>query len=246
MAGGCLRRIAPIHALHSSFDNPLTAFLSVTLDQVYTPRYLRFLLLSSKKTQPTMDEPVPPALLQRVLQHEEAACRQLVELLYPGILRIVKKNCPQRMAEEDLCQEVFMSLFHSLHQYRAAVPFEHWVSRVALHTCYDHLRKQRIRPELRMADLTPEDEERVQNTLVQKQGLGSLPTATALELVNLVLAAMEPEQRLIIQWLELEERSVKDVAALMGWSVTLTKVRAFRARRRMRHLLDTLYPNERL
>jgi RNA polymerase sigma-70 factor (ECF subfamily) len=45
------------------------------------------------------------------------------------------------MAVEDLCQEVFMSLFADLDRFRGEVPFEHWVSRIAVHTCIDHLRR---------------------------------------------------------------------------------------------------------
>ena len=56
-------------------------------------------------------------------------------------------------------------------------------------------------------------------------------------LINRVLDRLSPEARLVIQLLEIEDRSVKEIAVLTGWSVPLVKVRAFRARAEMRKIL---------
>src|SRR5215471_17652651 len=94
-------------------------------------------------------------LRQARLQEHEAA-RQLVEHLYPLVIRIVRSHLPRRMAEEDLAQEIFVKIFCRLDQYvaRQGVPFEHWVSRLAVRTCLDALRFERRRPELRWSDLS--------------------------------------------------------------------------------------------
>src|SRR5215207_8566850 len=92
--------------------------------------------------------------LVRVRTRDQAACRQLVEQLYPQVIRIDRSHLPRRVAEEDLAQEVFMKMFTRLDQYQGAVPFPHWVSRIAVTTCIDHLRAQKRRPEFRWADLS--------------------------------------------------------------------------------------------
>jgi len=56
-------------------------------------------------------------------------------------------------------------------------------------------------------------------------------------LVERILARLSPAARLIITLLEIEERSVKEISQLTGWSVALVKVRAFRARAEMRKAL---------
>ena len=56
-------------------------------------------------------------------------------------------------------------------------------------------------------------------------------------LVQRVLEELSPPARLVITLLEIEDRSVKEIAELTGWSVPLVKVRAFRARAEMRKLL---------
>src|SRR3954463_10536319 len=101
------------------------------------------------------DEPFDVAgCLQRVRQRDQSAARELVDYLYPLVIRIVRSHLPRRVAEEDLAQEVFMKMFSRIDQYQGAVPFPHWVSRIAVTTCIDHLRAQKRRPEFRWADLS--------------------------------------------------------------------------------------------
>ena len=76
------------------------------------------------------DEPFDFAgCLERVRARDQAASRQLVEQLYPQVIRIVRSHLPRRVAEEDLSQEIFLKMFTRLDQYQGAVPFPHWVSR---------------------------------------------------------------------------------------------------------------------
>jgi len=192
-----------------------------------------------------LDE-ISPRWLEQVRQRDESATRQLVERLYPLVVKIVRAHRPRQMAEEDLCQEVFMSVFEDLDQYRGAVPFEHWVSRVAVHTCIDQLRRHRARPEIRWADLSEEEAEALQALVADAAEPSAAQAAATRDLLGKLLDGLAPHDRLVIQWLELEDRSVSEVRALTGWSSTLVKVRAFRARRKMRAALEKLLASENL
>jgi len=184
-------------------------------------------------------------LLEAVRRREQAACRALVERLYPLVVRIVRAHRAQRVAEEDLCQEVFMNVFASLEQFRGTVPFQHWVSRVAVNTCIDQLRRQKSRPELRLADL-PKDEADALQTMLVDEHPDPERTLALRETVGRLLECLAPEDRLLIQWLEIEDRSVNEVCARTGWKGPTVKVRAFRARRRMRRALERILEREQL
>ena len=190
------------------------------------------------------DSTEPAALLERVRRREPGAARALVEKLYPMVVRIVRAHRPQRMAEEDLCQEVFLSVFGSLEQFSGNVPFENWVSRVAVNTCIDHLRRHKSRPELRWADLPSEEAEALQAMLADEVVPDPQRILAVRETVRRLLDCLAPEDRLLIQWLEIEDRSVKEVCARTGWNMPKVKVRAFRARRRMRRALKRILDNE--
>ena len=192
-----------------------------------------------------------PWQVERARQGDPEAARSLVAALHPQVIRIVRSHLPVRAAEEDLAQEIFAKLFTRLAQYqaRSGVPFEHWVSRLAVRTCLDALRAERRRPELRWSDLPEEQSAWLDFMLVDESPPPDTAPASARELLEKLLAQLSPEDRLVISLLDLEEKSVKEIAQLTGWSSALVKVRAFRARRKLRKLAETFKtqnPHERL
>ncbi len=178
--------------------------------------------------------------LGRVRQRDQSASRDLVEHLYPLVIRIVRAHLPRRVAEEDLAQEIFLKMFTRLDQYQGAVPFPHWVSRIAVTTCIDHLRAQKRRPELRWADLSENETDFLDAALTNENDVSPDDAMEAKELVNKLLDQLKPEDRLVIQYLDLEQKSIAEISELTGWNPTLVKVRAFRARRKLQRFYREL------
>ena len=185
--------------------------------------------------------------LERVRQHDQDAAVALVEALYPLVIRIVRSHWPERSDEEDLAQEIFLKLFSRLDQYeaRAGIPLEHWVSRLAVRTCFDALRAKGRRPEVRMGDLSEEQRAWLEFMIAEESAPPNSAAGSVRELVEKLLSQLPPQDRLVISLLDLEERSVKDIASITGWSVSLVKVRAFRARRKLRKLAEAFGERER-
>jgi RNA polymerase sigma-70 factor (ECF subfamily) len=182
-----------------------------------------------------------PDCLRRVRAHDQDAARQLVEHLYPQVMRIIATKVPRRDSEEDLAQDIFLKMFTKLGQFKGDVPFEHWVSRIAVNHCLNALRSQRSRPEWRWADLTPEQAETLDAVMTSSsdsphpaQALG------ARELVDKLLETLDSPDRWLIRMLELEERSIEELKQYTGWSSTRLRVRAFRARRKLNKAFELL------
>ena len=138
-----------------------------------------------------------------------------------------------------------MKMFSRLDQYREKVPLEHWVSRIAVTTCYDRLRAQQRRPELRRADLSEEESERIDRVTAETADATDADAFAARELVERLLERLGPSDRLVITLLDLEQRSVAEIRQLTGWNSSLIKVRAFRARRKLRKELERMERQER-
>jgi RNA polymerase sigma-70 factor (ECF subfamily) len=183
--------------------------------------------------------------LVRVRQRDQIAARDLVQHLYPLVIRIVRAHLPRRETEEDMAQEVFLKMFTRLEQYQGAVPFSHWVSRIAVTTCIDHLRAQKRRPEFRWADLSETEAEVLDNMLSDDRDETPGDALAARELVHKLLGQLKPDDRLVLTLLDLEQKSVAEVSARTGWNQTLVKVRAFRARRKLQKLFGDLERKER-
>jgi RNA polymerase sigma factor (sigma-70 family) len=183
--------------------------------------------------------------LERVRAHDQDAARRLVEHLYPLVIRIVRAHLPRRVLEEDLSQEVFMKMFTRLDQYQGTVPFPHWVSRIAVTTCIDHLRAQKRRPEFRWADLSENEADVLDAVLTSENATDAGDALAARELVGKLLDQLKPDDRLVIQLLDLEQKTLVEIRELTGWNTTLIKVRAFRARRKLTKLFEQLKQKER-
>lgn len=191
------------------------------------------------------DEPFDlPGCLERVRQRDQAASRQLVEHLYPLVIRIVRSHLPRRVAEEDLAQDIFLKMFTRLAQYQGNVPFPHWVSRIAVTTCIDQLRAQKRRPEFRWADLSENEAEVLSNVMTDERDVAPGDALAARELVHKLLGQLKPDDRLVIQLLDLEQKTIAEISGLTGWNQTLVKVRAFRARRKLQKLFQELKSKE--
>jgi len=183
------------------------------------------------------DEPDLRALVAAVLQGEEEAARGLVRHLFPFVARLVRAHRPRRAAEEDLCQMIFIKMFQKLPQFSGAVPLEHWLSRIAINTCLNAIAAEKTRPELRHADLSEEQAAVLENLSASTEELDGTKQLAARDLVTHLLESLKPAERLVIELLHLQEKSVEEISRLTGWSKALVKVRAFRARQRLKQLL---------
>lgn len=175
------------------------------------------------------------------LSHQdEHAAQALMEVSYPRIAQIVRGHLPYRMAEADLAQEVLVKLFQNLHRYDPARPWEHWLSRLTLNVCRDHLRARAARPELRWTDLSDGERRAFDLATEERGGDGAAEASDARLLLRKVLDTLPADDRLVLTLLHLEERSVAEIAELTGWSRARVKVQAFRARGRLRKAMDRM------
>src|SRR5213595_569421 len=191
-----------------------------------------------------MDDSDAGALVKAALQNDDKAARELVRQLYPLVARIVREHRPRRTPEEDICQMIFIKVFQKLSQFSGAVPLEHWVSRVAINTCLNQIASEQARPELRYADLSDEEQAVVTNLAAAAEELAPDKQTAARQLVEHLLDWLQPIERLIVDLLYLQQRSVAEIQTITGWSASRIKVRAFRARQKMKKQLDKLSAKE--
>jgi RNA polymerase sigma-70 factor (ECF subfamily) len=190
------------------------------------------------------NEPIARALVERARQQDEQAARELVQRLYPLVLRMVRAHRPQRAAEEDLCQMIFIKIFQKLDQFSGTVPLEHWVSRIAVNTCINQIRAEKSRPELRHADLSEEQATFIESLSAAEEETSPERAFVARDLVEQLLAKLKPAERLVIDLLYLQQKSVAEIQSITGWSAPLVKVRAFRARQKLKGQLAALEARE--
>jgi RNA polymerase sigma-70 factor (ECF subfamily) len=168
---------------------------------------------------------------------DQVAATELVLRTHPLVLKWVRAHRAQGFTDDDLVQEVYVTVFAKLHAYspREGIPFAHWLSRVTVRTCLDVLRAEARRP--RAVALSGAAHEWL-DSLTCERDLTQADARAARELVDVLLAELAPEDRLVLTLLDLRQLPVAEVAQATGWSRTLVRVRAFRARRRLRAIAE--------
>src|SRR5580658_5614528 len=151
------------------------------------------------------------AFAQIVRRHQSAVARQLRHFARGADL-------------EELVQEVFVQAYLSLKGFSAKAPFSHWLSRIATRTGYAWLKR---RKRYTFAELSDQPAAAVSDDAGQNQ-----------ELLEHLLGQLSPRDRLVLTLVHLEEKSIAETAKLTGWSRTMVKVQAFRARGKLKKLLE--------
>jgi len=175
-------------------------------------------------------------LIAAVLQGDAASFEPLVQKYSPRVFATARRYARLEREIEDIAQEVWIKAFQKLQSYRGEAPFEHWLMRLTVRTCYDFLRSHQRNREAAFSELSEPEDDWLERFAVQPESASENADAARL-LVEKLLGQLSPPARLVITLLEIEERSVKEISELTGWSVPLVKVRAFRARAEMRKIL---------
>tara|TARA_B100000902_G_scaffold24438_2_gene29405 strand:+ start:2330 stop:2932 length:603 start_codon:yes stop_codon:yes gene_type:complete len=161
----------------------------------------------------------------------QKACEQLIDMLYPVIEPIVRKHLSPGEEKQDVLQEIFMKIFCNLEQFSGQTPIRNWSSKIALNTCYDRLRKKRIRPDLVYGQRAVDTAARPRSNSLKTDR--SFEYELVDELINELLSSLNPQERTVITLIELKEKSVKEVCEITGWSESKVKVTKMRAKRKL-------------
>jgi RNA polymerase sigma-70 factor (ECF subfamily) len=184
-------------------------------------------------------EPTETELIAAVLKGDAASFEPLVRTYSPKVFATARRYARRESEIEDIVQEVWLKAYQKLASFRGEAPFEHWLMRLAVRTCYDFLRQHQRSREKPFAELSESESDWLERFAQQPES-AETDSEAARQLIDRVMQQLSPPARLIITLLELEDRSVKEISELTGWSVALVKVRAFRARAEMRKILATI------
>jgi len=186
-------------------------------------------------------------LVAAVVGGEVDSFEELIVRYQPRIFGMARKYFRNESDVEDVVQSIFTKIFQKLGSYNHTAPFEHWLMRVSVNSCYDVLRRKAKNREQTITDVMFENETDEE----WHSRLGCIPEPNdqealekASELVHTVLDQVSEKARIVLTLQELEGRSIKEIADITGWSHSLVKVQAFRARKEMRAAVERFLRKE--
>ena len=176
-------------------------------------------------------------LLQRIRAGATDDFAELVSRHQARVFAILHRYERDMQRVEDLAQETFLKAWRALDQFDSRAPFEHWISRIAVRTAIDHLRREKKHKSNMGFDELGED---ALDWLRDENEKSELDSRSAAEILNLAMRELSLTDRAIITMQELEGRSVKEMAAALEISSIAVRVRAVRARARLKQALEKL------
>ena len=167
--------------------------------------------------------------IRNSLGGDEDAYARLVRRYQPLVARQLWKFTREPGQLDELLQEDFVEVYTSLPGYRGDAPFLHWLRRITTRVGYRFWTLQNRQRE-RQGSLDHAPEPASEIDFREK--------VEAAELVHLLLAELPPRDRLVLTLQYLEELDTREIAEATGWSRTLVKVQAYRARNKLKKLLE--------
>ena len=190
-----------------------------------------FLAVNSEPMADDSAEPTDEALVAAARAGDDDAFAALVRRHKRRVFGTASRFARDDHQLDDLAQDIFVRVFKNLAQFRRDAPFEHWLARITISACYDFLRKERrFREQVPLDAIVFE----LRDTSVDS----ALAAGRARELLAWAMRQLTPDERLILTLCELEERPMREVAELTGWSESNVKIRAFRARNNLKKILE--------
>lgn len=189
-------------------------------------------------------EQAPEIELARQAQSgDESAFAEIVRRFSPRVFSVASRFFKERSTVEEAAQEVFLKAFTQLESYEGRGSMEGWLTRIATNTCLNMIRSAKRRPESTISNLTDDEntwlDEKLANAGAELQQSAE-QEVIASDLAERLLGVLSPEDRLALTMIDGEDASVKEVAEATGWSESKVKVRAFRARKRVREAMEKL------
>jgi RNA polymerase sigma-70 factor (ECF subfamily) len=176
-------------------------------------------------------------LLERIRNGATDDFDEIVQRHQSRVFAILHRYERDVQKVEDLAQETFVKVWRALGQFDGRAPFEHWISRIATRVALDHLRKEKRRQnEIGL----PELGEDTLDWLHTGDEKCELDSRAAAEILDLALRELSPADRVVITMQEIEGRSVKEICTATGSSSVAVRVRALRARVKLKNALEKL------
>lgn len=177
------------------------------------------------------------ACVRLAQEGDRGALDELVRRHHPAVARLLWRFVRRREDLDDLVQETFLRMVRGLPGWRADQPFVHWLLRIATNVGRDFFRRAAVRKRWMAQSASDSVEASVIPEPIEP---GADPAARlAADEVKAMLERLPPDDRTLLTLHHLEGWELSRIAAQFGWTVTAAKLRAWRARRRLRSLYES-------
>jgi len=182
------------------------------------------------------------SLLRRLRDRDERAFRELLELHKDRVYNITFRMLGNRAEAEDVAQEVFISVFKTIDQFREQSKFSTWLYRVAVNHCKNRI-KYLARRHDRDRDELDETSHQTNGAIVgapvrAAQPDRALEGAQMERLLQEAISTLDDDHRIVVVLRDVEDLSIEEICDITGLPDGTVKSRLHRARLALRKKLQ--------
>ena len=179
--------------------------------------------------------------IRKAQNGDHSAFRELVNEHKLEILRLASRFTKNETELDELAQDIFIEMHRSLVRFEGRAPFIHWLRKIAVRRCKDHLRRRyrwlnRWVPWTDKNLISPQIEEPSVDSDLERQG--------SKELLETAMAKLSPKSYTLIVMYELEGYGMSDIAEAHSWTPGNARVQLHRARKELETVVRKLVDDE--
>jgi len=162
--------------------------------------------------------------IDKVLQGDKHAFRYFVKEYKNHAYNLAISIVKDADNAEDIVQDSFIKAYKSLRSFKRDAKFSSWLYRIVVNEAYMFLRKNKIN--------FSEIDDRISQLAFEESKENE-----QLELAKKMMLSLNPNEALVLNLFYLEEKKIKEIAFITGWSTSNVKVLLHRARKNVKKLL---------
>ena len=163
------------------------------------------------------------------LDGDEDSYVKIVRRYEPQITKLMWRFSRDPAVCEELVQDVFVEAYFSLKSYRGRAPLIHWLRKIGVRVGYRYWKEQaKTKVEVPLQEFDA----------IEVEETDGVEPSVAAELLHALLSRLTAPDRLVLTLMYFEQYNTKDIANRMGWSRAMVKMRALRARKKLKTIAE--------
>lgn len=178
-------------------------------------------------------------IISSVLEGDVDQFALLIDKYKAKIFKIVSMHIPHDYVDE-VANDIFFKSYKSLKTFKNDSPFVNWLTVIAIRSCKDFWRQKYAQKDVPMSSFDEETEQTIELGIDYRTPETNILGDEKYKMLMKAMEHLKPVERTIISMMYAEERSVAEIASITGMTESNVKVTAFRARKKLSEILNTM------
>lgn len=187
-----------------------------------------------------LPEATEEQLVKLTIKGDLAAYDEIVRRYQQSIAAGLYRFCGNHADLEDLVQETFIRAYNKLHKWVPKASLLSWIRKIGYNLSYDYLRKQKRNPLANRSDeqISEDQADRSKNFEIPDDSTTVDQQNSDNDLVKWLLSQLRVDEAMVISMFYIDQLSIQEIADRTGWSLSKVKVKAYRTRKKLKHIFD--------